>query len=113
MRLADRIVAEDAPVAGLAIADALSAITLFTLAHRLRERGFRGHITAGGPLATLARHDILRLHPPIDSVVRHAGELPMVHLADESPMASRGVIAPVSRRGRVMALHVRQPPSPS
>ena len=80
-RLADRIVLGAVPLVGLAIGDALAAIDLFTLAHRLRERGFRGHVTGGGAFATLSRHEILRLHPSIDSIVRHAGEVPMVDLA--------------------------------
>ncbi|MGA2448887.1 MAG: radical SAM protein [Polyangiaceae bacterium] len=80
-RVTDRILSMATPLVGLAISDALSAIGQFTLAHHLRERGFRGHITGGGALATLARHDILRHHPAIDSIVRHAGEVPMVELA--------------------------------
>ena len=47
----------------------------------LRQRGFAGHITAGGALATLERARLLADHPAIDSVVRHAGEAVMVELA--------------------------------
>jgi radical SAM superfamily enzyme YgiQ (UPF0313 family) len=68
------------PVLGLAISDVVAVVDLLVLANLLRKRGYRGHITSGGALATLVRDQLLARHPEIDSVVRHAGEVPMVEL---------------------------------
>ncbi len=67
---------------GLSISDADIAIDTLAFARLLRKRGFGGHITAGGALATLARHELLGRHVDIDSVIRHEGEVPLVELAD-------------------------------
>lgn len=78
--LAQRIMAEEPRVVGLAISDQRALLPHLLLARSLRRRGFAGHITAGGPFATLTRHDLLATQPALDSVVRHAGELPMTEL---------------------------------
>jgi anaerobic magnesium-protoporphyrin IX monomethyl ester cyclase len=70
------------PLLGLAIADAPASVDLLTLAKWRRQRGYSGHITCGGALATLVRHQLLARHGDIDSVIRHDGEIPCVHLAD-------------------------------
>lgn len=66
---------------GVSICDPLSAPLLLAFVRLLRQRGFCGHITAGGPLATIERASLLANHPAIDSVVRHAGETVIVDLA--------------------------------
>lgn len=66
---------------GVSISDPLVAPPLLAFVRLLRQRGFAGHITAGGPLATLERARLLADHPVIDSVVRHAGEAVIVELA--------------------------------
>jgi anaerobic magnesium-protoporphyrin IX monomethyl ester cyclase len=66
---------------GVSISDPLSAPLLLAFVRLLRQRGFAGHITAGGPLATLERTSLLAAHPALDSVVRHAGEAVIVDLA--------------------------------
>ena len=79
--LAERIL-ERAPVlVGVALSDPHSCIIHLTLARYLRQRGYSGHIVAGGAFATLVRHELLEHHPAIDSIVRHAGEQPTVELA--------------------------------
>lgn len=70
-----------ADIVGLSMPDADITIDALAFVLYLRSRGFRGHITCGGPLATLVRHELLDKHPGIDSVVRHDGELPLVELA--------------------------------
>lgn len=65
---------------GLSITDALVAPLMLTFARMLRNAGFAGHITAGGPLATLLRRDLLVEQPALDSVIRHDGELAAVAL---------------------------------
>jgi radical SAM superfamily enzyme YgiQ (UPF0313 family) len=66
---------------GVSISDPLVAPLLLAFVRLLRQRGFAGHITAGGALATLERDKLLADHPAIDSVVRHAGEAVIVELA--------------------------------
>jgi radical SAM superfamily enzyme YgiQ (UPF0313 family) len=66
---------------GVSISDPLAAPLLLAFVHLLRERGFTGHITAGGALATLERQQLLAGHAALDSVVRHAGEAAVVELA--------------------------------
>lgn len=66
---------------GVSISDPLVAPLVLAYVRLLRQRGFAGHITAGGALATLERAKLLADHPAIDSVVRHAGEAVMVELA--------------------------------
>jgi hypothetical protein len=66
---------------GISISDPLVAPLLLAFVRLLRQRGFAGHITAGGALATLERGNLLAAHPAIDSVVRHAGEACVVELA--------------------------------
>jgi methylmalonyl-CoA mutase cobalamin-binding subunit len=66
---------------GVSITDPLVAPLLLAFVRLLRQRGFAGHITAGGALATLEREPLLAAHPAVDSVVRHAGEAVVVDLA--------------------------------
>ena len=77
-----RILAADPPLVGLAFPDGSSAVLPLALGQLLRDAGYRGHITAGGPFATLARGWLLERYPFIDSVVRYAGEAPLVALAE-------------------------------
>jgi anaerobic magnesium-protoporphyrin IX monomethyl ester cyclase len=53
-----------------------------TLALELRKAGYRGHLTCGGQLATMAFAEILTLDRAVDSVVLHDGERTVVDLAD-------------------------------
>jgi radical SAM superfamily enzyme YgiQ (UPF0313 family) len=69
-------------IVGLAFPDGGSAILPLTAGMMLREAGYGGHITAGGPFATLARDWLLERHDWLDSVVRYAGEVPLVMLAE-------------------------------
>jgi anaerobic magnesium-protoporphyrin IX monomethyl ester cyclase len=62
---------------GLSMPDGGSAFLFLGLGELLRRRGYRGHITAGGPFATLARHWLLGRCSWLDSVVRFAGEVPL------------------------------------
>jgi hypothetical protein len=50
------------------------------LGELLRRLGYRGHITVGGPFATLARTWLLGRYAWLDSVVRFAGEAPLLAL---------------------------------
>ncbi len=59
-----------------------AAVEALAFVYRLRDLGYTGHVTMGGTFATLARRRLLALHPGVDSVVRHDGELPLAALAD-------------------------------
>ena len=50
------------------------------LAVTLRERGYRGHITAGGHFGTFAAGDLLRDFPELDSICLHESEGTLVDL---------------------------------
>jgi hypothetical protein len=66
---------------GASVTDPLVAPLLLAFVRLLRVRGYAGHITVGGALATLERGNLLATHPAVDSVVRHAGEVSIVELA--------------------------------
>lgn len=66
---------------GLALSDGGSAHLPLTLGQMLHRRGWSGHVVAGGPFATLARHWLLERYGWLDSVVRFRGEVPIVQLA--------------------------------
>jgi hypothetical protein len=87
-RAASTILRLHAPLVGVSIPDADIAVDALAFVRFLRGCGFAGHVTCGGALATLVRHEILSKHPGVDSVVRHDGETTIVSLSDR---IARGV----------------------
>jgi anaerobic magnesium-protoporphyrin IX monomethyl ester cyclase len=79
-RICRRVLVEGPLLVGLSLPDGGSSFFALGLGELLRRRGYRGHITAGGGFATLARQWLLERYPWLDSVVRFAGELPAVQL---------------------------------
>ncbi len=77
-------------VVGLSLADGGSALLPLALGEALHRSGYSGHVTAGGQFATLARDWLLERHPWLDSVVRFAGEGPLVEIVRRS-LAGRSV----------------------
>jgi anaerobic magnesium-protoporphyrin IX monomethyl ester cyclase len=77
-----RVRETDPLLVGLSIPDGGSAFLPLGLGELLRRRGFRGHVTAGGPFATLARSWLLERYAWLDSVVRLAGEIPLPRLVE-------------------------------
>ena len=75
-------------VVGLSLPDGGSAFLPLGFGELLRRRGYRGHVTAGGPFATLARSWLLERHAWLDSVVRFAGEAPLVALVCALPQGA-------------------------
>lgn len=69
-------------VVGLSVPFQHRARETLALAGLLRERGYAGHVTAGGHFATFEFEPILRDHPGLDSVVRHEGEQTLVALCE-------------------------------
>jgi len=58
------------------------ALELLELAARLRDDGYRGHITLGGHFPTFAYRELLRDGPALDSIVRGEGEETIVELME-------------------------------
>jgi methylmalonyl-CoA mutase cobalamin-binding subunit len=73
-RAARRIASSAPPLVGLSIPSGHAALHVAAFANRLRALGYGGHVTAGGPFATLCTDRLLESVPAIDSVVRHDGE---------------------------------------
>ena len=89
-------------VVGISLPDGGSAFLPLGFGELLRRRGYRGHVTAGGPFATLARSWLLERHAWLDSVVRFAGEVPLVRLVEalaEGEAALERVPGLTTRRG--------------
>lgn len=82
----DRVVARalaGAPdVIGLSIQFQHRASEFLMLARKLREAGFRGHLTSGGQFPTLAFREVLDPRNGVDSVVLHDGEETLVEVLE-------------------------------
>ena len=65
----------------LSLSFQLRAKDFLALAVALRQRGYRGHITAGGHFGTFACRELLQDFPELDSIVRHEAEETLVRLA--------------------------------
>ncbi len=93
---------EDPPqVVGLSLADGGSALVPLALGELLDEAGFAGHITSGGQFATLSREWLLQRYSWLDSVVRFAGERPLVELVERvaAGLSVEGVAGVTTRAG--------------
>lgn len=77
----DAILAAQPLLVGLSLAFQWRATDFLALAVALRERGYGGHITAGGHFATFASLELLRDFPELDWIVRQEAELTIVELA--------------------------------
>jgi radical SAM superfamily enzyme YgiQ (UPF0313 family) len=72
---------EPPQLVGLSLSFQRRAKDFFALSIALRQRGYAGHITAGGHFGTFACREILRDFPEIDSICRHEAEETLVSLA--------------------------------
>ena len=86
-------------VVGISLAFQWRATDFLALAVALRERGYPGHITAGGHFATFASLELLRDFPELDSIVRQE--------AEETIVALVGAIAGGAPFDRLAGLAVR------
>jgi anaerobic magnesium-protoporphyrin IX monomethyl ester cyclase len=91
-------VLEAAPdLVGLGIAFQNNIEDYLTLLRALRERGYRGHVTAGGHVPTFCYRELLRDVAGLDSVVRHDGEETLCAVLDalgrgEAPKGIPGLV---------------------
>ena len=67
-------------VAALSLSFQWRALDVLGLAVALRERGFRGHITAGGHFASFAWRDLLADFPELDTICRFEAEHALTEL---------------------------------
>lgn len=68
------------PLVGLSLAFQHRAQDFLALAMGLRERGYAGHLTAGGHFATFEAEALLRNFPELDSICRFEAEETIVEL---------------------------------
>jgi radical SAM superfamily enzyme YgiQ (UPF0313 family) len=98
-RAVEAVLATNPRVVGLSLADGGSAMLPLAVGEALTRAGYRGHVTAGGQFATLARDWLLARYAWLDSVVRFAGERPLVEIAERVQAgASVGGIPGVTTR---------------
>ncbi len=79
-RIADEVASANPDVVGLSIQFQHRSHEFLSLSRMLRQRGFAGHVTAGGQFPTLAHGEVLGRGHGIDSVVLHDGEETFVEL---------------------------------
>lgn len=79
-RIADQIVSTRPDVVGLSMQFQHRSHEFLSLARMLRQRGYTGHVTAGGQFPTLAFNEVLGRGHGVDSVVLHDGEETFVEL---------------------------------
>ena len=72
---------EQPALVGLSLAFQRRAKDFLALAVALRQRGYTGHISAGGHFGTFACREILRDFAEVDSICRHEAEHTLVSLA--------------------------------
>jgi radical SAM superfamily enzyme YgiQ (UPF0313 family) len=90
------------------------ALDFLALAMALRDRGFTGHITAGGHFGTFAARQLLRDFTELDSLCRHEAEELIVELAralrDGRPVAEVRGMATRGPDGEAQLAPMRSPP---
>lgn len=102
---------------GLSLSFQWRAKDFLALAVALRERGYEGHITAGGHFGTFACTEILRDFPEIDSICLHEAEETIVRLADSlrcgTPADTISGLAHRDASGRMRPSGLPRPPDVS
>lgn len=78
----DRVLAEKPDLVGLGIAFQNNVDDYVLFLRALRERGYAGHVTCGGHVATFCCEELLAELPELDSAVRHDGEETFVEMLD-------------------------------
>lgn len=80
------------------------------LVHKLREHGYRGHITLGGYYPTFHTIEMMRGFPAIDSIVRNEGEKTLLDLVEHLPDGDlSGVLGLTYRDGATVKENAQRP----
>jgi anaerobic magnesium-protoporphyrin IX monomethyl ester cyclase len=103
-RIVAVILGDSAPLlVGLSLAFQHRAADFLALAMTLRERGYRGHVTAGGHFATFEAESLLRNFRELDSICRFEAERTIVDLMGVVEMGTKAALDEVAglafRRG--------------
>ena len=112
----ERLLSRDEPPAVIAISLSFQwrAPDCLALAVGLREKGYRGHLTAGGHFGTFAAPELLRDFPELDSICRHEAEETLVELVralrEGAPLGGVHGLA-LREGGRVTLTPLRAPPA--
>ncbi|MBN2801861.1 MAG: hypothetical protein JXR91_02085 [Deltaproteobacteria bacterium] len=80
LTVVDFVICKQPLIVGFSMNNCNSASGFLQFARLLKKRGYKGHITAGGEFATLARQWLLSKYEWIDSVLKFAGEVPLTGL---------------------------------
>jgi anaerobic magnesium-protoporphyrin IX monomethyl ester cyclase len=83
-----RVKAQAPILVGLQIAFQYTVEDCLWLAAALRADGYRGHLTAGGHVATFCYQELLVEGGPLDSIVRHEGERTLVEMVQRLEQGS-------------------------
>ncbi len=78
----DRVLAINPPLVGISLLYDLHTVEACRIARALRQRGYHGHISIGGPFATMTYEYLLAGIPEFDSVVRGEGEVTLIRLLE-------------------------------
>ncbi|HVR19935.1 MAG TPA: radical SAM protein, partial [Polyangiaceae bacterium] len=78
----ETVLAQAPDLVGLGIAFQNNIEDYLALLRALRERGYLGHVTAGGHVPTFCYRELLRDVPGLDTVVRHDGEETLTAMLD-------------------------------
>jgi len=94
---ANAVLQAEPHVVGLGIAFQHSVDDYLAFAQILRDRGYEGHLTCGGQVATFCHEELLRDATALDTVVRYEGEQTLVELlerlgADQSVAGIAGLV---------------------
>ncbi|MCC6558912.1 MAG: B12-binding domain-containing radical SAM protein [Polyangiaceae bacterium] len=111
-RVVRRALAGEPDVIGLSVQFQHRAPEFLALSRRLREAGFRGHLTCGGQFPTLAFREVLLPENGVDSVVLHDGEETLADLLEAlergAPLASVPGLALRADDGAAMRTEARR-----
>ncbi len=106
---------EPPAVVALSLSFQWRAPDCLALAVTLRERGFRGHLTAGGHFGTFAAAEVLRDFPEVDTICRHEAEETLVELVRAvragTDLSAIGGLALRGEGGRPRLTPLRKPPA--
>jgi hypothetical protein len=86
--IARAVLAEQPRLLGISLQNSEAALASLSLAHILRQLGYRGRIVCGGHFATLNADEIVASPAGVDVVVRFAGETALVGLLRGEPPSS-------------------------
>lgn len=78
--LCERIIAENPKIVGISLLYDLHLYNTCEIVKQLRKKGYRGHITLGGPFISLTYEYVLRGLGEVDSVIRGEGEMILLEL---------------------------------